>query len=224
MDYPETIIKRGSTGEAVKEIQERLGVQQTGVFGPTTESCVSAFQKAFGLEVDGEVGPITWAALFATQPSQDLGVASLMEAQRRVGVKERPLGSNKGPEVDEYLKRAGVPSPNPWCMAFVYYCVDEAAKKLGKPNPLTKTAFCPTLYNWAKEHGRLVSKPEIGDIFLCIGTPQGHYHTGFVNGPVTNNHFSTVEGNSNYDGSANGTEVAMRKPGRLITSCHYVRL
>lgn len=225
MEYPGKIQKRGSEGAAVKAIQKALGVQQTGIFGPTTEECVTAFQRSRGLDPDGEVGKFTWAALFAPVPaSGDLGEAALKEARARIGVREKPLGSNRGQEVDSYNQRSGAPPGSFWCMSFVYFCVDEASKKLGKANPLPKTASCSKLYNWAKANGRLTSRPEPGDVFLCIGGDTGHFHTGFVDRKPFSERFATVEGNSNDEGSSNGIEVAHRLPGRRLASCHYVRL
>ena len=224
MEYPGVILKRGSTGEAVKAVQSRLGVQATGFFGPVTEEAVTAFQRSRRLEPDGEVGRNTWRALFAPEPVFDLGVSALAEAKARVGVHEQPLGSNRGPEVDRYLAAVGLPPGNFWCAAFVYFCVAEAARKAGKPNPLLKTGSCSSLYRWARSNNRLTPRPEPGDIFLCIGGSTGHYHTGFVAGPINEERFPTVEGNSNDDGSANGVEVAFRARGRRLASCHYVRL
>lgn len=224
MQYPGHFIQRNSTGDEVKAIQVRLGVQQTGLFGPTTEECVCAFQRSQGLEVDGVVGKDTWGALFGAEPSTDLGEAALQQAKTRVGVHEKPLGSNAGPEVNQYLASVGLPPGCFWCAAFVYFCVDAAAKKLGRANPVPKTGSCSALYKWGKQNGRLVARPEPGDIFLCIGGDTGHYHTGFVAGPIQNERFPTVEGNSNDDGSSNGVEVAHRSPGRRLSSCHYVRI
>ena len=61
-------IQRGSTGDAVKELQQhlsRLGypVGADGIFGSTTETMVKRFQAANGIGADGIVGPKTWAAL-----------------------------------------------------------------------------------------------------------------------------------------------------------------
>ncbi|WP_305042366.1 peptidoglycan-binding domain-containing protein [Geoalkalibacter sp.] len=62
--------RRGSKGEEVRRIQDRLKAQgyydgeRDGIFGGGTESAVKRFQKAQGLEPDGVVGPLTWAALF----------------------------------------------------------------------------------------------------------------------------------------------------------------
>jgi putative chitinase len=53
------ILKNGSKGPEVKKIQEKLGVDPTGNFGPKTEAAVKAWQKANGLKDDGIVGPNT---------------------------------------------------------------------------------------------------------------------------------------------------------------------
>lgn len=58
------ILKNGSKGDEVKKLQEKLGVEAIGTFGPKTEAAVKAWQKANGLKDDGIVGPKTWAKLF----------------------------------------------------------------------------------------------------------------------------------------------------------------
>jgi N-acetylmuramoyl-L-alanine amidase len=64
------LLRRGSAGEAVRDLQQRLAAagyaptgDDAGVFGAPTESSVRAFQDARGIRVDGIVGPETWAAL-----------------------------------------------------------------------------------------------------------------------------------------------------------------
>lgn len=64
--YP--LIKLGSTGEAVIELQRLLHVEPDGEFGADTDTAVRNFQLTHGLDIDGEVGPLTWAALLG-QPS-----------------------------------------------------------------------------------------------------------------------------------------------------------
>lgn len=60
-------IRRGSTGDAVRTLQEKLGgLTVDGIFGAKTEAAVRNFQRARGLQVDGIVGPKTWAALLGT--------------------------------------------------------------------------------------------------------------------------------------------------------------
>jgi putative chitinase len=58
------ILKNGSAGDDVKKLQEKLGVEAIGKFGPKTEAAVKAWQKANGLKDDGVVGDATWAKLF----------------------------------------------------------------------------------------------------------------------------------------------------------------
>jgi N-acetyl-anhydromuramyl-L-alanine amidase AmpD len=60
------MLKKGDTGDSVRELQRRLKVASDGSFGPKTEAAVKAFQKANSLVVDGKVGPKTWAALGVT--------------------------------------------------------------------------------------------------------------------------------------------------------------
>lgn len=51
-------------GPGVKEVQQALGIQADGFFGPKTEQAVKDFQAANSLDVDGIVGPRTRAKLF----------------------------------------------------------------------------------------------------------------------------------------------------------------
>lgn len=61
--------KRGSTGSAVNQIQQKLrnwgyySGEVDGVFGSRTEAAVRKFQQKNGLTVDGKVGPATLKAL-----------------------------------------------------------------------------------------------------------------------------------------------------------------
>lgn len=57
------LLKRGSKGDAVRELQTILKITVDGDFGPKTEAAVKAFQKSKKLVADGIVGPYTWEAL-----------------------------------------------------------------------------------------------------------------------------------------------------------------
>ena len=64
------LLKVGSKGDDVKKLQEKLGVEAIGTFGPKTEAAVKAWQKANGLKDDGVVGDATWSKLFGeTKPT-----------------------------------------------------------------------------------------------------------------------------------------------------------
>lgn len=57
------ILKVGSKGQAVIEVQRMLGVNDDGHFGKITEKITRIFQEKNGLLADGIVGPKTLAAL-----------------------------------------------------------------------------------------------------------------------------------------------------------------
>lgn len=64
------ILRRGSKGDDVRELQKLLNVATDGDFGPATERAVKAFQVGRGLVSDGVVGPATWRALRGVKLAQ----------------------------------------------------------------------------------------------------------------------------------------------------------
>jgi len=59
------VLRLGSQGEDVAYMQQLIGAEVDGKFGPRTELRVRAFQVAHGLQADGVVGKLTWDALLA---------------------------------------------------------------------------------------------------------------------------------------------------------------
>ena len=57
------ILKKGSTGPEVKELQEALEISADGIFGSDTEAAVMKVQTDNNLVVDGIVGPNTWEVI-----------------------------------------------------------------------------------------------------------------------------------------------------------------
>ncbi|QDU27253.1 Zinc D-Ala-D-Ala carboxypeptidase precursor [Anatilimnocola aggregata] len=240
------ILRQGSFGQAVKELQTRLNqlvrpappLVVDGSFGAKTKTAVMTFQSARKLTVDGVVGGNTWAALDQTSstpgapppppmpPPAGPVISSLVEKAVQIalgenGVREEPAGSNRGAKVDAYNAAAGVNNGALWCMSFVYWSFQQAAAQTGQPNPMPQTAYCPFLYQWARDNQKLVTTPQRGDIFLVKGLRDGKpsvIHTGIVTGGSIN----TVEGNTNNDGSANGIGVFTRS--RSSSSCYFVWL
>lgn len=73
-EYPGYLLKYGSRGEKVKEVQNYLSVisksynipsiKADGIFGQMTKDTVIAFQRLFGLSPDGVVGLNTWNKIY----------------------------------------------------------------------------------------------------------------------------------------------------------------
>ena len=64
------VLRRGSRGEAVRDLQQRLAKvghepsgDEAGLFGTDTERALRAFQEQRGIRVDGIVGRETWSEL-----------------------------------------------------------------------------------------------------------------------------------------------------------------
>lgn len=152
-----------------------------------------------------------------------LAKVALQIAQSQIGVQEIPKGSNAGPDVEKYLKSVGLGEGYSWCMAFVYWCVLQAALKCKVLNPLLKTGGVLAQYNFQKTNLCIVKIPQPGDIFI-MSFKKGLGHAGFVL-EVTGDRFLTIEGNSNDEGSREGFEVCHKPNGRLISSCKgFIRI
>jgi hypothetical protein len=54
------VLRRGSQGFFVQEVQGTLDIRADGIFGSETDHAVQRFQRSKGLKVDGIVGPKTW--------------------------------------------------------------------------------------------------------------------------------------------------------------------
>ena len=61
------LLKKGSSGEDVKKLQQKLGLSADGFFGAGTEAKVKEWQTTNGLTADGIVGSGTWTKMFGEQ-------------------------------------------------------------------------------------------------------------------------------------------------------------
>ena len=72
------LLKNGSKGEEVKQLQTLLGLSADGVFGAGTEAKVIEWQAANGLTADGIVGDGTWGKMFSnTAPAPTIAPAAV---------------------------------------------------------------------------------------------------------------------------------------------------
>lgn len=246
--FPGRIIKVGDPDrDTVRKIQNRLNaagcgpVVEDGVFDrKQTERAVKLFQARFPdvtgtpLVIDGEVGSLTWGVMFgastvpasSTAPSK-LAKAAIEFAITQIGVMEKPLGSNRGPEVDGYLTAVGLdPAAGSfaWCVAFTHFCYHKAAEQLGIPNPHVKTAGVLDHWNRSAAKPKVVrvtsdkaandtSRVKPGSLFI-IDLGKGLGHSGMVI-EVANGRLVTIEGNTNDNGSRNGIGVFKRDARKI---------
>ncbi len=136
----------------------------------------------------------------------ELSDLALEIAIHEIGKEEIPRGSNWGEHVEKYLKSVGINFPASWCMAFVYWCFDEAAHKLSVPNPLFRTGGVLAQWNNSIKAHTTIPKP--GEIFI-LDFGKGLGHTGIIE-KVEDATLHTVEGNTNDTGSREGYEVCRK--------------
>src|SRR6056300_389203 len=95
------LLKVGSRGKQVKDLQEFLGADADGIFGKGTEAAVKEWQAANGLVADGLVGRATWGAMgLADTDNSESG--SVEEESKAEYTKNSYLTSN-GLEIVEYF-------------------------------------------------------------------------------------------------------------------------
>lgn len=136
-------------------------------------------------------------------------------------------GNNDGTEVEKYLASVGLSKGYPWCAAFTTWNL----KALEIPNP--QSAWSP---NWAqykdqvwsrkmvKTH-RVKAEPKPGDCFTVYYSSLKRVgHVGFYTGRASNGYFTTIEGNTNNNGSRKGIGVFKRKrhPKKIYAITNYI--
>ena len=128
-----------------------------------------------------------------------LGAAALRIAQTQRGVRE--IGTNTGPQVDEYLEAAGVAPGNPWCASFLTWALEKSGHKM----PGGGWAAVATWVRNAEQGGsglKLVSAEEArpGDIVAYDFGGQSDFgadgHIGFLASSVEGGRFTALEGNN----------------------------
>jgi CHAP domain len=242
MDYPGRVIKMGETDtRIVRALKQALNQQlvlkgaaavkldaDNPNFGPQMKQAVQLFQARSvdplgnPLKPDGEVGAITWGRLFGAQAVPAVAVASaallakaLEVAATQEGVRELPVNSNRGPEVERYLASVRLGGGFAWCCAFTYWCFDEAAQQMGRSNPVVRTAGC--LDHWAKSKAagairitkaHAVADPSLVQPGMCfiMDFGGGKGHTGFVT-EVLGGQVRTIEGNTDASKGREGGGV-----------------
>lgn len=150
-----------------------------------------------------------------------LSARALDIATHQLGVREKGA-SNSGPEVDKYLQSVGLKPGYPWCMAFVYWCYNQASLQSGVPNFLIKTAGVMHQWNEQQPVRKIVLNKVLKDAAIIrpgavfiMDYGKGTGHTGLVE-KIHGSYVDTIEGNTNDEGSREGYEVCRRT--RRLTS------
>jgi CHAP domain len=151
----------------------------------------------------------------------DLTDTAIQIENSQVGQTEKPLGSNWGHPVEDYLASVGINFPASWCMAFQYWSFGQAAEKIGIANPLIKTGGVLHAWQNANVENKIEDNPQAGDIFI-MDLGKGLGHTGLVIA-VDGHQLTTIEGNTNDTGSREGIEVCKKIRYNQLPIIGYLR-
>jgi hypothetical protein len=245
LDFP-GLVQTGAKGMKARRVQEWLTFHDEKIvidadFGDATETAVRAFQSANGLSVNGRVDQKTWDALVdpmrtavsATVPQSSALDAAILKVAR-AHLKVHPIelgGENLGPWVRAYCGSDGAEMK--WCAGFVSFVIRQACELTGAAKPIPGSLSCDSLAYQARQGSRFVSGVSIGNgqnpwsslgtcqVFLVRHSATDWTHTGF-SFEGDDQVFSTIEGNTNDDGSANGYEVCQRS--RSLMAKDFIRL
>jgi hypothetical protein len=235
--------RRGDRGGKVKLIQEWLGLRGLhvgidGDFGPATEAVVKQFCTQQGLPVSGVVDTSVFDRLIAPMkaaltpiPAQGKPLGELVVAYAQQHLQQRPReigGQNRGPWVRMYMD-GNEGTQWAWCAGFTCFCLQQACQSLGVSLPLVPSFSCDSLAASARDNSIFVREPQPSDrtnitpgsLFLVRRTKTDWIHTGIVV-RAASEVFSTLEGNTNDDGSREGYEVCARTRG--YGSKDFIRL
>lgn len=132
-------------------------------------------------------------------------------AVTQIGVEEAAGHKNTGKDVEKYLASVGLGPGYSWCMAFVYWCHQQACEAMGTKILMFKTGGVLEQWRQRKDKYRALT-PQPGDVFI-MDFGKGTGHTGIVE-KVEDDVIHTIEGNTNDDGSREGYEVCRRTRSR----------
>lgn len=157
------LVKQGSRGSLVKQVQRKVGVSADGVFGPRTKSAVKHWQKRHGLVADGVVGSRT---------GTKMGLRSSTRSTRTSAPKRSSRTSTRSVTNGSVLStasryvgssyRSGGTSPSGWdCSGFTKYVFARHGKNL------------PRTAEQQRRSTTRVSSPRPGDL-VFFGAPAWH--------------------------------------------------
>ncbi|SDB98152.1 C40 family peptidase [Shouchella lonarensis] len=160
-------VRLGDRNDVVKQVQEKVGTNVDGIFGPKTEDAVKDFQAANQLQVDGIVGPKTMQALgIATPTTATTQTTSTNETAKPIQTAAPASNATHSSLIDVALDQLGAPyswggqSPQTGfdCSGFIHYVFGTQGIQLPRS--------AQGLYDMASP----TSSPNVGDLVFFTNT------------------------------------------------------
>lgn len=164
---------------------ERAGNDEPADMPRQAPPTAAAFAGAQGVDLDTTDSEMR--SLAANVDPRVMEALRYAGAELRAGVCES--GDNGGIPHQRYVRWFGNHGPAPWCAFFVSWCWDNATDR-NRRTPWENPGYVPSVRAWAAQHGKLVSRPQTGDVFGVGGE-----HMGWV-WSASGGEIVTIEGNT----------------------------
>lgn len=105
------LLKNGSSGPEVKQLQEKLGLAADGQFGPGTEAKVKEWQAANGLTADGIVGPASWSKLMGGAPAPAAAPVAIPASQFKLANLKGHVPDTVIAQIPDTAAKFGITTP-----------------------------------------------------------------------------------------------------------------
>ena len=181
-----------------------------GKGGPKTDAAYARYLASFE----------TVAAPDGTPMGRDLGDLLVGILRTKVGVREIPRNSNRGPDVEMFQRATWLEGTGwAWCAAFVCWGMQELEKVVDYPFERPRTAGAWDFENWAKKQGLKLFKPadkiRKGDIVMFTFS-----HIAVATEDEKGGYVATIEGNTDDDGGREGNGVYEKRRAKSLIRSH----
>lgn len=182
---------------SLEQVMTRVSEIQTALSGGPSLTPTQQTQPqgtAFGTILGQQSNAVGLNGVQATGATGNtVGERMVALAQKEIGVKEQPPGSNDSPRIAEYRTATAGSGIGPWCAYFQSWLAKQAGAPLGEQGQ--GFGSVDALYAWAKRTGRATDNtagvtPKAGDLIVF------DEHIGLVESVDPDGTVHTIEGNS----------------------------
>ncbi|QBF48082.1 cell wall lytic activity [Janibacter limosus] len=155
------LVRQGSRGTVVKQVQRVVGVSADGIFGSGTAAAVKRWQRSHGLTADGVVGPRTGSAMGITGSTRSTTTTTSRSTTRTAVSSSGIINTAASLVGTPYVMGGTSPSTGFDCSGFTQYVFARNGKTL------------PRTAEQQRQATTRVSSPRVGDL-VFFGAPAWH--------------------------------------------------
>lgn len=196
---------------SVQEVIARVAQLQTALSGGVAAQQPPAV--AFGTVLGQQRSAVGLTGVQGVGQGGSAAQQMVALAQREIGVKEQPPGSNDSPRIADYRKATAGSGIGPWCAYFTSWLAKSSGAPLGEAGQ--GFGSVDALYAWAQRTGKAIQNgpgvsPQPGDLIVW------DEHIGLVESVDPDGTVHTIEGNS--------SDQVIRRTHAAGSALGYVRV